>query len=319
MAFRKIRLFYYNNKNKIWKVIGLIALVIVIISILNQIARRDISDNIENTVSTNQYINNISSIYNPTQSVVDNGQVSALEEEDINSILTNFLDYCTNQNPEQAYNLLSEDCKEVYYPTYQMFYTNYYEPIFSEPKTYTYQLWTSSGEYVFLVKIMDNALDTGKISDEIVQDYITIVRQNGKYLLNINSFIKREEINQNTSGSGVQITLQNVDYYMDNLVCSYIINNQSQNNIMLTDENQEGIYIVDRNGIQYDANINEMNPNDLIINANTTKQIKIIYNCGYVSDKSISSFIFENIVTNYEEYQNMENKQEYTGFLNLEI
>ncbi len=319
MAFRKVRLFYYNNKTKIWKIIGLIALVIVIINILNQIARRNINNNIENTIDTNQYVNNISSIYNPTQSVVDNGQVSAIEEDDVTKTLTNFLDYCVNGNPQNAYNMLSEDCIEVYYPTYQMFYSNYYEPIFGDQKTYTYQLWTSSGEYVFLVKIMDNALDTGKISDEITQDYITIVRQNGNYSLNINSFIKREAINQSSSENGVQINLQNVDYYMDNIVCTYIINNQTQKDILLTDQNENGIYIVDKNGVQYSANVNEMNPNDLIINANSTKELKITYNCGYVSDKTISSFIFKNIISDNEEYQNIENKEEYTGFLNLEI
>lgn len=316
---RKIRLFYYNNKNKIWKTIGLIALVIVIILILNQLARKDIVNNLNNIQSTNQNINDFSSIYNPTQSVIDSSQVSEIEKDEVTKILTNFLDYCINNNPKEAYNLISADCKEVFYPTYDMFYNNYYSPIFSNTKTYTYQLWTAGEEYIFLVKIMDNALDTGKISDEITQDYISVVRKNGNYSLNINSFINRSVSNLKASGSNIQITLKYMDSYMDNLVCTYIVNNQTEKDISLTRQGEDDLYIVDANELEYKADTNEMNPDDLLILANSTKEIEIRYNCGYISDRIFTKVVFNNIVLDYGKYIGLENKEDYTEFLKLEI
>lgn len=320
---RKIRLFYYNNKNKIWKTIGLIALVIVIILILNQLARKDILDNLNNVQSasenTNQRENQFSSIYNPTQSAVDNTQVSGLEKDDVTNLLVSFLDYCVDGNPKEAYNLISSDCKDVLYPTYDMFYNNYFSLIFSGKKTYTYQLWTASEEYIFLVKIMDNALDTGKISDEITQDYISIVRKNGNYFLNINSFISRNNQNLRASGSNIQITLKYMDSYMDDLVCTYIVNNMSEKDIALTRQGEEDIYLVDENELEYNADTNEMNPDDLVISAKTTKEIKIRFNCSYISDRVLTKIVFNNIVLDYQKYMQMENKDEYVEFLNLEM
>ncbi len=319
MAFRKIKLFYYNNKYKIWTFIGIVALVIIIINILNNLEGRRIAGQIENAnESSNQYVNNIEQIYNPTKSLVDNQEIDETSKDNVTKSITNFLDYCINGDSQKAYELLSPECKEVYYPTYEVFYNNYFMNLFSENKTYTYQLWANTGEYVFIVKIMDNAIDTGKISDEIAQDYITVVRENNKYLININSYINRENIDREYKiNDNISITIKYLDQYMDNSICTYQVKNRSDKNIRLNAES-DAMYLLDQDNVRHKSYTNEIEETNLLINANTVKTVQIPYNNAYISDRKITKFVFENVILDYDAYLNLENKEEY-NFVKVEI
>lgn len=311
MNIRVIKNFYHHNKYQIWKMVGLIIFILIIINILNRLAAGEKNQNIDNIQNSVTYKNNISSIYNPSQSLVSGDYIPQQQSNELENILKKFLDNCVNENPEEAYRQISSSCKEIYYPNYQVFLKNYYESIFKGSKIYTYQSWISTKNYIYIVKIMDNIMNTGKATEDVVQDYYTVVKENGEYKLNINNYINRKIIDKTVKiNEDILITLNYEDLFMDYSTCSYTIVNKSSKNISLRGTNGKSIYLLDSNNVRHIALEDEIDNTDFIIKAGDKKKITIKYNNSYASSRSIQKRVFSQLILDYDKYLNSEDERE---------
>ena len=132
---RKLRLLYYNNKEKIWLGIGIIALVIVIIQIINNRIKKNKEEQLANINSNIDYSNQT---YLPSKSfpIMSGSKVSDEELEEDTNLIKEFIDYGNSNNVEGAYNLLSQECKDEMFSDIDRFYNNYFKNIFYEKKSY---------------------------------------------------------------------------------------------------------------------------------------------------------------------------------------
>ena len=89
---RKLRLFYQNNKEKIWKVLGISLLIFVLIRLANYYIKTNNDEMVQNNIITN---NNIS--YNPSQSVISDSNISDKDTDENADILDDFVEYCNNR------------------------------------------------------------------------------------------------------------------------------------------------------------------------------------------------------------------------------
>ena len=100
-------------------------------------------------------------------------------------------------------------------------------------------------------------------------------------------------------------------------IIDIIIRNDSNNSILLdTREKTKETYLVDSNGIKYEAILYENNINDLTIDSNQVKKIQIKFNVVNREDLSVKSINFDNIVLNYEQYK-LKSEEKEVG--NIEI
>ena len=134
----KLLRFYNQNRYLVWIVILTVIAIISLIHILNNyIEKNDLQENDSNiyTGITKKRDENYTVI---TQKKLD---------KDTSNIIKTFINYCNTGNPEQAYKLLSDDCKQLLYPSLESFKEKYYNKIFNTKKLYSCQAMVNHDNY----------------------------------------------------------------------------------------------------------------------------------------------------------------------------
>ena len=238
-------------------------------------------------------------------------------------MLDKFFTYCVNHNPEKAYELLSTDIKNNIYQSEALFENLYYKSKFEGNKQYSFQAWTtrSNSSNTYQVKIFDDMLSTGKVDSGYVEDYVTVIKEDDTYKLNISNYIGKNrimsEVTKVKQNDIISMQVINQYIYKDYQTFDVAVRNDSNSAILLdTRENTKATYLVDSNGIKYEAILYENNINDLIIGSNQVKKIQIKFNVVNRDDLEVKSINFDNIVLNYEQYK-LKNQEKDVG--NIEI
>lgn len=302
---REILSFYNRNRIFIWLSILIIVFVIIMIRMANSAAVKESkSGNDQETT-----LNNVVSYDNESKSIISGGNVPKEYSDDIGEIINTFYTYCCNHEPEKAYDMLTDEMKNLKYKNLQSFVNNYYTEKFEGNKEFSFNSWiTKRNAYIYIVNIYDNMLATGKSSkDEYIEDYITVVPVEDTYKINVDGYIGREEINKEVDNGNINIKLTYKDLYLDYEIDNFYVKNKTNNTIMLDPmENTKSTYLTDSNQIKYDAMVYENKKEDMILNPDEYKSISIKFNVSYRDDLVLKNVNFTKIV-NYDEYQNDKN------------
>lgn len=107
------------------------------------------------------------------------------EDKDNQELITKFLDFCKKEQIEQAYNLLSEDCKKELYPNINIFKQNYYNKVFNQKRDIETEIIDNE---TYKITMYEDILQSGKIEgrDSII-DYYEIVQAIGENKIYINA------------------------------------------------------------------------------------------------------------------------------------
>ena len=136
--------FYNQNRYIIWISLIVFIGIIVLLQILNRWVIRQ--NEIENSIANNT-------------TYVDNGKInnnySVITEEEIETeaknVIDTFISYCKNSQIQNAYNMLSNECRELIYPTIEDFVNYYYRQIFTQDKDYVCQAWVARDNiYIYI-------------------------------------------------------------------------------------------------------------------------------------------------------------------------
>ena len=306
---KKIAEWYIGNKSKILMAIFVVVVVVlisIIVNILNSLRKNNTVENLElstNIQQTDTSIGNFTDIYVEDNESVVTGE--SIGSSHINTIGTieQLVQLCNEQKVEEAYNLLSDECKEEVYPSLESFRNNYYNTIFNgKKKNISVENWANN---IYKVTFEADALSTGVYTAEgAIQDYITVVStDNNEFKLNINNYIGRREINKtNNAVSGVEITALNTDTYMDYQTFTFRVKNNTNKTILLDDKfSTDNMYITDSNGNQYTAYIHELSEAQLTVTPGETKDVTIKYYSRYGTTKTITQIIFNKVILNYND------------------
>lgn len=295
---REIILWYNRNKKTIWRTLGILVTIVVGIQLLQWITIRNQSRNQDNILTTeSDKQSNLNTITLKEDKSTVTGEGLSNTQTNLLTVIDKFAEYCNNNQINEAYNLLSEDCKSEMYPNVAEFQKNYYNKIFDgKSRNISAENWVGN---IYKVKFTEDALSTGKYnSANTIQDYITIVEdEEDNIKLNINGYIGKEEINKSQQAFDVKIQVSEEQQYMDFTTYTFEVTNSSKNTILLNDiENTDTIYLEDKNNMKYYAYMNELSEADMRVFPGETKKIKIKYYSKYSSTKKIANIIFSEIV-----------------------
>lgn len=302
----KLLRYYNQNRKQVWLTIIIIVFVIFIIQLLNNVAKQqNEKDRQQNNQNKETTYNNVVSYDKESESIISETNVSGEKKYIFGELIDKFFTYCINHNPEKAYELLSDDIKNNMYQSEKLFESLYYSSKFDGDKQYSFQSWsTANNRYTYQVKIFDDMLSTGKKDNKYIEDYVTIVKENDGYKLNINSYIGKEEINIVGKNKNISIKITNVYLYKDYEIFDIIIKNNTNNQILLdTRESTKTIYLTDSNDNKFEALLYENNEQDLLIDANQAKKVQIKFNVVAHDNLEVKSISFTNIILNYEQYK----------------
>lgn len=290
---------YNQNRRIIWTALIVIVLVIGITQALNNYYKNNTNEGSSSVnISTTTYntINNTSgTITSGSSSVISQEQIDINIAKNSEELIENFFNYCNNNNLEEAYGLLSEDCKQELYPTIDKFKQRYFDILFTQKRTYTGILWISNyNKNTYRLEIYGDILASGKKDEMPVEEYYTVSYENGKYALNIKGYIGKENINISKVQDDIEITIVSKKVYMDYEEYLIKVKNNSKNNLILNaKENVNSLYLEDENHVQYKAFLNEVLDYDLNIKSGFTNEINIKFNRTYKPNVEIRKMVFD--------------------------
>ena len=296
----KLLRFYNQNRLKIWTILLAIVLGYALLQVLNSaIANHNTEENNEQETTSN----NVVSYRNESESMVTGGRVSSTYSEQIGQVINQFFTYCVNHDPQRAYDMVSNNTKQVLYQTEELFEKNYYQNKFNGNKQFSFQSWSRTDTlYIYQVRIFDNMLATGQTSDNYIEEYVTIAVEEGSYKLNLNSYLGRKQISVKNEDENLSIQVVMLDRYLDYEVYTLNVQNKTDSNILLdTKRKTNSCYVVDSMGNKFEALLYENSDEDLEILPNEMKTIQIRFSDAYREGLQIKSINFTDIV-NSEEY-----------------
>lgn len=289
------------NQNRKGIIIGIIAvvLIIVIIQVLNGIAKQQ-NEERNNKPKVKQEENL------PTKSIIGSGSVNAEKTKTNVEIIEQFIEECNMGNISNAYAMLTNECKEVLFKTEENFKNGYYNIIFKSKKLSTIENFISANSrYTYQVKFYNDILSSGNAQDTgAFQDYITIDEKATDGKLNINSFIYKKDINKQTEKEGIKITILTQEIYKDNEKYQIRIENTTDKRISIdTGKYVKSVYLLDNNNTVYNSNLAEISSTLYEIPTNMARNYKLKFNKIYSASIQANAIVFSDIVADYVQYK----------------
>ena len=194
--------------------------------------------------------------------------------------------------------------------------------IFEETVNYELQLWyTVSNCYTYRITYnKGNLLQTGgQGNSSNFLDYITLLKQNGEYKLNINKFIRRQTLSKQGGSNGINITINSKCIYVDYEIYNMTIQNNTQNTILLNDgTNANNFSLIGRNNSTFSSVISELPMSSLTLDSQYRKTINIKFNKIYMTRSELDAMQMANIYLNKQQYDiKQENAEKITIKINL--
>lgn len=297
--------FYNQNRKKIWTYALGIVLVIVILQTLNAITIKNNNSKVNSL--KNETNNNSNTIYNKekTYSAISDTEIKKSETDENTDLINLFIEYCNDNQPEKAYGLLSDECKELLYENEEYFINNYYNNLFSEKRNGSIELWIANdNKYTYKVKFLNDILSSGNINSNSFYDYFTIVGTDEKEKkLNISSYIGRENIASTAKTNNIEIDILSKDIFINYEIYNIKAKNNTEQTILLdSKKNTNTVYLSDTKEVTYSSFLYELDEELLKIGRKQTRTLRIKFNKMYDPNRKINKMNFTDIILDYDNY-----------------
>lgn len=303
---RKLLKYWNQNKRKILITIAVIALVIIIIQMANAMIRNQNERDRNHNVTKKPTIAN--DITKPNESVISNDKLTQKETEENSKFIEQFVNNCNEDKIDEAYDLLTEDCKIELYPTKEIFISNYINQIFKQEVNYQLELWYSASNcYTYKITYnKGNLLQTGgQAAGGNFVDYITLIKQKEGYRLNINKFIRKETIDKKGSNSGIEVQVNSKSVYMDYEIYHIVVQNNTQKTVLLNDRtSSRNFSLIGKDGNIFTSVISEITMSNLTLNPQYRKNLDIKFNKIYMTESKAETMQMTEVYLDKEQYDN---------------
>ena len=239
----------------------------------------------------------------PTSSGASGQTISEVQTDKNIEIIDKFIGYCNNKNHENAYNMLTNGCKEEYSNSIDDFKDKYINTIFKSSKSYKLELWMMYAEiYTYKINYYNNNLlaTGGKSLSSGIDGYITVTSDG---YISVGNFIRKQNINKSNTSQNIEILVNDKRFYKDYEIYNVTIRNRTDKTIMLAEGNYgREICVVDEKGVEYPSYIDEIEKESLSIKPGYERNINIKFSKIYDIYRIINSLKFKDIILDKEQY-----------------
>ncbi|MCI9177399.1 MAG: hypothetical protein HFJ28_02215 [Clostridia bacterium] len=308
--FRK----YNQNRKTIWTVIIFVAFFVILLQTVFAIIRSSKNKEREqaleelnkqkNSTQINEVLNNEQNNITVPNTGASSSQNRESYRKTAQIELNKFVQYCNNGQIQEAYEMITSDCKQILFPTLQDFNNNYVQKIFTQKRTIKVEN-SMYGESIYKVSYYEDILSNGGYGQSnTLQDYVRIERTNEGYKFSFNKFLYLENIEKNENANLIYMKALQKQVYIDFEIYQIQITNNTQNTILISTRQEENsVYIVDEKEVTYPSNMDEQAIERLIVKPGATTMLNIKFNKMYNPERKINAIRFVDIVSDYEKYQ----------------
>lgn len=239
---------------------------------------------------------NLSISYDPDTPIMDdNDTIPKKKISSVNNTIDEYFNYCNSKNYNEAFNMLTEECKYYLYDNNIATFQEYVDNIFTSNKIYNLQNYSNVDNiYIYNIKILDDITATGTSEDyEVYQDKLVIHDENNEYKISNQGYIGKKLINRETEEDNMKVKVikKEISYYKEEYTLE--IRNKTDSYIMLSDD-LGGNQITLNLGTQKRAALNTSNANIVIV-PGETKQFILLFDKYYDDGVEPKEINFNNV------------------------
>ena len=288
----KITIAIRNFFKKYGRIILIVLVIWLIIFLINQYLKR--------LPKKNSMINT----YNPDSPIIDDGgSVPTRYRENINQTVEEYFNYCNSKNYEQAYNILTDQCKEYLYDNELSLFQEYVDSIFTQNKIYNLQNYSNiDGTYVYDLIILDDIESTGTTEGyEPYKEKIALRKEGNEFKISNQGYIESKTYNKFAEDENLKVTIKSKDVSYRREGYNVTITNKTDKYLVLVDNTLNNEITLNL-GDQKRGTVNYSNAS-LVLNPGETRNEVFIFDKFYDDQKDPTEICIEDvrILDEYEE------------------
>lgn len=242
--------------------------------------------------------------YNPKTPIVSGSNVSTSTYNKTEDIINKYIEFCNNKNYEEAYNLITDDCKEVKFSNNIDEFKSYVDYIFDEKKVASIQNYSNKDKtYVYKVTISEDIMATGRNEEYLQYNEMIVAYKDDLTKISLGGFIKKEELDYMNQDEYLRIWLEEKYTYYDKVTYKIKLKNLSVYPIVIVNQSEKGEVILSLQGDNRSMILDSYKNNDMIVYAGGTREFDISFNKYYDESRKETSLTLNKIRV----------LQEYTG------
>lgn len=239
-----------------------------------------------------------SNTYNPDEPVIDyGGSIPQQEREPVNEALENYLTFCKNKEYENAFNMLTVDCKNFLYNNNLENFKQYVDNIFTTYNSYSYNQNYSNidNKYVYDVSILNSdILSTGTTGGyDKYTEKITIIDEDGTKKISNQGYIDNEDIGIEAEDDYLKIKVKSKDMSYSRVGYNLEITNKTDKTIVIADNKASKEITLNIN--DYFQNANNTEILNAVLLPGETREYQYIFDKFYDSNKEDKELNFNYI------------------------
>lgn len=246
----------------------------------------------------------------------------SVESDSVQEAMASFVNYCNNRELENAYKMLTEECKTEMFPRIEDFDKIYVQKIFNIKRQYELTRWsTVENRITYLVSFYGDILATGGVDKYYTEEYYTFVEdENGIYKLNINNYIYGETRNIKSTVKNITINIEKVHIYEEYEKATITITNNTSKTICLTgNKYKENICLKNSKDVTYSSLNSQFDSEELILEPNRTQTYIVEFNKIYSVNNKAHYLVLSDVIFDYESYLKCEDKINYANRTNIKV
>lgn len=291
----KLRNFIKRNR----KIIIIVLLLWLLVMVINQFLKNYSFQDFERTT------------YNEHQAIMDTGEtVPQRLEQPINETIDTYFNYCNNKQYEEAYQMVSDDCKRIYFPTLEDF-KKYVDIVFDENKIYYLQNFSNyNGTYIYRMRIMEDLMATGLTNKDNLYFYeekIALKEEDDKISLSLRQYITSENIEEIYEDDYVKITVKSKDVFYEQEIYNIEVKNKTSKTVVLADTQESNEIILQVGSEMRGTDVDNLY---VVIYPEETQEYSLAFTKFYDEENLPAGLIF-NAVRILNQYSGFEELKDY--------
>ena len=291
----KLRNFIKRNR----KIIIIVLLLWLLVMVINQFLKNYSFQDFERTT------------YNEHQAIMDTGEtVPQRLEQPINETIDTYFNYCNNKQYEEAYQMVSDDCKRIYFPTLEDF-KKYVDIVFDENKIYYLQNFSNyNGTYIYRMRIMEDLMATGLTNKDNLYFYeekIALKEEDDKISLSLRQYITSEDIEEIYEDDYVKITVKSKDVFYEQEIYNIEVKNKTSKTVVLADTQESNEIILQVGSEMRGTDVDNLY---VVIYPEETQEYSLAFTKFYDEENLPAGLIF-NAVRILNQYSGFEELKDY--------
>lgn len=280
----KIQDFFRKNKFRIF-------ILIIVLSVI---------------ITVNKYLGKMKEIeppktnYQPHTAVITGDEIKSIKTKNtLEEKINGYMDACGNRDYQTAYDMLSDECKEICFKKNISFFKEYIDSIYDKNKVYSIQDYSNKNNvYVYKVTISEDILASGLNNGDSEVKYeekIVVTKDGDDYKLAIRGFINAKDLEIVSENSDMKIFIKKIVTYYDTVTYTVEVKNNSESIIMLQKDGEGSSVLLSLDGDLRKTKLDNYGNNDIVIYQGNTKSFDLTFSKYFDEDRNITELIFNRV------------------------